>query len=85
MNGLKGIAKYIRRIEGVKGRLPTHIQSLAGRARAAIGGPPARLLLPHRHSESAGEGYQPTPFLAHPFFQAVYNISEPKLKLEYNR
>lgn len=86
MNGLKHIAKYIRRIEHVKGKLQPNLQSLAGKARSVIGRKPAESQLLAQNSDYAPSAdYQPTPYLAHPFFQAVYNISEPRLKLQYSR
>jgi len=29
--------------------------------------------------------YKPTPYLAHPFLQSIYNISEPLLPYEFER
>lgn len=36
-----------------------------------------------RNSNSTG--YKPTPYLAHPFLQSIYNISEPLLPYEFKR
>lgn len=40
------------------------------------------------HSESKKTDvhhYRPTPYLAHPFLQSVYNITEPKFPFEFKR
>ena len=41
--------------------------------------------MPSTQKKNITDNYQPTPYLAHPFLQSVYNITEPMLPFEFKR
>lgn len=84
MNHRQFLANCIRKVNKMQMPLQSSLSGAALKAKQIIK-LQQRLSTLVEHPKPSRLHYNPTPYLTHPFFQVIYNLSEPRLPLEYNR
>jgi predicted alpha/beta-fold hydrolase len=84
MNNPQAFLKYLKTLN-IQSHIQPHFSDLASKAKVALQKTPQ--LLPRKSGEAhkPPHHYRPTLYLSHPFFQVLYNISEPRKSLTYER
>jgi hypothetical protein len=85
MNNLSVLAKYIEKFNHIQARLQPNLASLSDKARQVIRDNSDTQQQYFQTATNLLKQYSPTPYLSHPLMQVIYNISEPRLKLNYQR